>query len=157
MHNPIFPSQVLLSRGTSGIHPKGCLAIRILRRNWPQVVEDLLSASVSDCYKALEMLGDRDADETTWDFVSAELALAYLTLGVRRRQAISFKASCLNICCLPAHELTFVLLFQALLSRLSPGAPLTPGATKRVTEPLAKAEQIYAQLGDEVRSKTRYL
>ena len=58
-----------------------------------KLVESLLEAAIVDCYEAMECLGERGSDAVTWDHISAELAMAYLTLGVRRRQALLSSSS----------------------------------------------------------------
>jgi hypothetical protein len=44
------------------------------------LVEHLLAEAISDCYSAMEKLGERGSDSRTWDHISAELAMAYLTV-----------------------------------------------------------------------------
>ncbi|CAN0548519.1 unnamed protein product, partial [Ectocarpus sp. 12 AP-2014] len=46
------------------------------------------AAAVELCGEAHSVLGRRDEDERTWDHASAELAMAYLCLGVERRQEL---------------------------------------------------------------------
>lgn len=101
-----------------------------------ELVEVLLSEAIGDCYGAMEALGDRACDSRTWEHISRELALAYLTLGVRRRQALlgGLKG--------PGHE--------ALQT-------VPPGAARRVAEPLEQAASIYEALGDGAQlAATRY-
>jgi hypothetical protein len=103
------------------------------------LLESLLKEAIDDCYAAMECLGERQNDSMTWDLIASELGMAYLTLGVRRRQ-----------CLLKTNER------QSSSSSNSAGSPsssssshVSSGAAMRVAEPLEKAAKIYESLGDK--------
>jgi len=100
------------------------------------LVESLLTEAIADCYASMECLGERGSDAGTWDLIASELAMAYLTLGVRRRQSLLKPLDSLN---------------QNMSGHVSSGAAM------RVAEPLEKAAQIYETLGDRHQlAATRY-
>ena len=116
-------------------------------------VERLLQAAIDDCYLAMELLGQRGEDPCTWDHIAEELAMAYLTLGVKRRQVLFTSSTSPESSSKArrrgegkARDLTKDLTEM-----------VTPGSAQRVAEPLDKAADVYRQLGDAKQlASTRY-
>jgi hypothetical protein len=84
-------SQVWFTRGLErfkGVDPtnsarvlRNLAAAKALLAGRSTAVEELLSQAIADCFRAMEWLGDRPAAPLTWDIVSAELAMAYLSVN----------------------------------------------------------------------------
>lgn len=91
------------------------------------LVESLLSEAIGDCSASMESLGEREVDPKVWDLIASELGMAYLTLGVRRRQS---------------------LLNNETSITPSANTHISSGAATKVAEPLDKAAKIYETLGD---------
>lgn len=73
------------SRTTAAGQAAGCWGPA---RPVADLVEGYLSLAIADCSLAMEYLKERGTNPRAWDHVAAELAMAYLSLGVRRRQAL---------------------------------------------------------------------
>jgi hypothetical protein len=103
------------------------------------LLESLLKEAIDDCYAAMECLGERQYDSMTWDLIASELGMAYLTLGVRRRQCLlktNERQSSSNSVGSPS-------------SSSSSTSHVSSGAAMKVAEPLEKAAKIYESLGDK--------
>ncbi|CAM9878925.1 unnamed protein product [Discosporangium mesarthrocarpum] len=94
-----------------------------LQRSGKRGVEE----AVELCRLAHEALKHRDEDPITWDHASQQLAMAYLCLGVQRRQDL------LQTC----------LGSQGVEGRVGPSSPPSPGEERRVVEPLELALETY--------------
>eukprot|EP00903_Cladosiphon_okamuranus_P008405 g8081.t1 len=98
------------------------------------------ATAVELCGEAHATLGRREGDERTWDHASGELAMAYLCLGVERRQELL--ATLLQ----PDTESAGSRLKDGALAKVSASSLPTIGQVRGVVGPLEQALQIYTDM-----------
>ncbi|CAM9621730.1 unnamed protein product [Hapterophycus canaliculatus] len=102
--------------------------------------------AVELCGEAHAVLGRREEDERTWDHASRELAMAYLCLGVERRQELLAKLLRLDSAAIVAPE-QVAGTKSATMQHSGSSAP-TAAQARGVVGPLEQALQIYTDMNN---------